>query len=129
MRLTGLDTTCASCHQDVHLGQLGARCETCHTDQAFKLASYTHRNAAQASFFVGAHRKAACSACHTQATGRFSAGTGTAVRYAIDTACTSCHRDVHNGALGPKCADCHRLDRLAARHPAPSDRAPRGDAR
>ena len=132
VRLTGLATTCVSCHQDVHLGQFGAtgqRCETCHTDQAFKLTAYTHKNAAQAAFFVGAHRKAACSGCHTAATGQFAAGRGTAVRYAIDTACTSCHRDVHNGALGPKCADCHRLDRLAARQLAPSALALGGGAR
>ncbi len=129
VRLTGLVTTCATCHQDVHLGQLGARCETCHTDQTFKLESYTHRNAAASGFFGGAHRKTACSACHAPATGAFAAGRGTAVRYAIDTTCTSCHRDVHNGALGPKCADCHRLDRLAARLVAPPSLAPRGAVR
>jgi hypothetical protein len=131
-RLTGLATTCVSCHQDVHLGQFGPagpRCETCHTDQAFKLSTYTHRNTAQAAFFTGAHRKAACSACHAPATGQFAGGRGTAVRYAIDTACTSCHRDVHNGALGPKCADCHRLDRLAVRQARPSALALEGGAR
>lgn len=131
-RLTGLATTCVSCHQDLHLGQFGPtgqRCETCHTDQAFKLTAYTHKNAAQAPFFVGAHRKAACSGCHTSATGQFAAGRGTAVRYAIDTTCTSCHRDVHNGALGPKCADCHRLDRVAARQLQPSALALGGGAR
>lgn len=129
VRLTGLATACATCHQDVHLGQLGARCETCHSDQTFKLAAYTHRNAAQGGFFVGAHRTTACATCHTVATGQFVSARGTAVRYAIERTCTSCHRDVHNGALGPKCADCHRLDRLAVRAPAPSDLVLRGGAR
>jgi hypothetical protein len=113
VRLTGIATTCATCHADVHLGQLGARCESCHTDQTFKLSTYTHKNPAQRAFFVGPHTTAACSACHTPATGAFAAGTGTAVRYAVPTDCTACHRDVHNGTLGPKCADCHRLDRRA----------------
>ncbi len=129
VRLIGLGTTCASCHQDVHLGQLGARCETCHSDQTFKVGTYTHQNAAQAAFFAGAHRKTACSACHTPATGAFAAGNGTAVRYAIATTCTSCHKDVHNGALGPKCADCHRLDRLAGGRLAPSTLAATRSAR
>ncbi|MEZ5416273.1 MAG: cytochrome c3 family protein [Vicinamibacterales bacterium] len=113
VRLTGLATTCVSCHADVHLGQLGPACETCHTDQAFKLTSYTHRNPVQRAFFAGAHARAACSTCHAPASGTFPGGKGTAVRYAITTECTACHRDVHNGALGPKCADCHKFDRMA----------------
>lgn len=125
VRLTGIQTTCVTCHADVHLGQLGTRCDTCHTDQTFKLPGYTHKNAAQRAFFTGAHTKAACSACHTPAAG----ATGTAVRYAVPTACTACHRDVHNGTLGPKCADCHRLDRSARLAPAPHALDGRRDAR
>ncbi|MGE0362575.1 MAG: cytochrome c3 family protein [Vicinamibacterales bacterium] len=128
-RLTGLATACAACHTDVHRGRLGARCETCHTDQTFALTAYTHQNPAQRTFFVGAHARATCASCHTVAGGDSPAGAGAAVRYAITTECTSCHRDVHNGALGPRCADCHRLDRSArlmpVSDPGPARRAAR----
>lgn len=129
VRFTGIATTCATCHTDVHLGQLGASCETCHTDQTFKLTAYTHKNPKQRAFFVGPHLKAACDTCHTPAAATFPAGKGTAVRYAVPTECTSCHRDVHNGQLGPKCADCHRLDRQARLAPMRDVLAGRRDAR
>ena len=28
--------------------------------------------------------------------------------YVIPTTCTSCHKDVHRGALGPRCESCHK---------------------
>ena len=118
VRFSPITTTCLTCHKDVHLGQLGAKCETCHTDQAFTLTSYTHQNPKQRSFFMGAHVKAACSTCHVSGAATFPAGKGTAVRYVIPTECTTCHRDVHNGQLGTRCADCHKLDRVARLAPA-----------
>lgn len=127
VRFSPVATTCASCHADVHLGQVGARCETCHTDQAFRLSTYTHRNPPR-GFFAGAHVTSPCSTCHVPAAATFPGGSGTAVRYAISTECTSCHRDVHNGQLGPKCADCHKLDRIARLAPA-GDALGRSDAR
>ena len=33
VKFRAASTTCASCHRDVHLGQVGAVCETCHTVQ------------------------------------------------------------------------------------------------
>lgn len=128
VRFSPIATTCVTCHSDVHLGQLGAACETCHTDRAFKLSTYTHRNPAQRTFFLGAHVKTACANCHASAAATFPAGRGTAVRYVIPTACTTCHRDVHNGQLGPTCADCHKLDRIARLTPA-GDALGRRDAR
>ena len=41
-------------------------------------------------------------------TANFPAGRGTAVRFKVDRACVSCHTDIHRGALGPDCANCHR---------------------
>lgn len=115
---TGLGTTCASCHRDPHLGQLGASCDTCHSDRTFAVTSYTHRRASAAElrgFFVGAHVTTACTACHVPVTGTFASGRGTAVRYAVSATCTTCHRDEHNGALGPRCGDCHKPDRRMGR--------------
>lgn len=129
VRYTGIATTCVTCHADVHLGQVGATCETCHSDQTFKLTTYAHRNPAQRGLFVGAHVRAACSACHVASTGAFPAGRGTAVRYAVSTECTTCHRDVHNGSLGPRCADCHKPDVVAALGPLAMSSVAGGHAR
>lgn len=128
VKFTGIGSACLTCHADVHLGQLGTSCETCHSDQTFKIASFTHKNPALKDFFVGAHLAAKCAACHDLATGTFAAGRGTAVRYAVGTACTSCHRDVHNGALGTRCADCHKPDVIARRLDPRAGRAAQGNA-
>jgi hypothetical protein len=109
VRYKGIATECRACHEDVHLGQLDARCETCHTTASFKLPQYRHLRARSLSeFFVGRHARAICTACHKPATDRFPAGRGIAVRFKIETRCVACHADVHHGALGPQCADCHR---------------------
>lgn len=110
VRYKGLGKTCVACHQDVHLGQVEAACETCHTTRAFAIDKYRHRNARTLTdFFAGPHAKATCQACHKPTTGQFPAGRGTAVRFKVDTGCVSCHTDVHKGALGPDCGNCHRL--------------------
>ena len=44
----------------------------------------------------GAHRRVACTACHTRLD---FAG--------VSTTCASCHRDAHQGAFGATCASCH----------------------
>jgi hypothetical protein len=109
VRYRGLGRECRACHQDVHLGQVDAKCETCHTTQAFHIERYAHRSArAGSAFFVGRHQKAACIDCHKQTTGVFPAGRGTAVKFAVGTTCVSCHADVHRGALGQNCGQCHR---------------------
>ncbi len=120
VRLTGLSTTCAACHRDVHLGQVVTTCETCHSTTQFKITGYKHRNTALASFFAGRHLTAECSQCHKSVTGRFPAGQGTAVQFKVDSRCTTCHVDVHKGQLGERCIDCHKLeDKAALWVPAP----------
>lgn len=107
VRLTGIGTTCASCHADVHLGQVSPRCETCHSVETFKTAKYEHSRALS-SLFVGSHKRATCQACHKTITGVFPSGRGTAVQFKVGTQCTSCHVDVHRGALGTDCGRCHK---------------------
>jgi class III cytochrome C family protein len=107
-RLTGMGTACASCHQDPHKGELGASCERCHSTDTFAFSGrwYVHSNRQLSrTFFVGRH-VTACVACHKR--GRGAAGTGPSLAaYVIPTACTSCHTDIHRGALGPRCESCH----------------------
>ena len=105
VRLKGVATACASCHQDQHLGQLGRACESCHTPASFKVASFKHAN--QATFFLGKHAAQPCSACHKPAESAYPAGRGTAVRYKGLTACASCHKDAHAGSMGSSCEGCH----------------------
>jgi len=115
VRLTGLGTTCASCHADVHLGQLHDRCESCHTAETFKVARYEHESPPQ-DFFVGRHLRAPCSACHERRTRDFPSGRGTAVEFSIGARCVACHADPHNGSLGEACGSCHKPEPLGPSH-------------
>ncbi|HVN76844.1 MAG TPA: hypothetical protein VMT19_11040, partial [Thermoanaerobaculaceae bacterium] len=106
VRYAGVGTACASCHQDVHLGQLGTACQSCHATETFKLASYTHRE--NPGFFTAKHASARCQDCHKSVEADYPSGHGTAVRYAsLSPACASCHEDVHMGTLGTQCETCH----------------------
>jgi hypothetical protein len=106
VRYTGVSHECASCHKDVHLGQLGDRCESCHGTATFALSAYTHKE--DAEFFVAGHAKVPCQSCHQRFDGVFPSGRGVAVRFAgVSTACASCHQDPHTGNLGTDCASCH----------------------
>jgi hypothetical protein len=110
VRYAPIATACRSCHADVHFGQVTTACETCHVTSSFHVARYRHQsNALIASgFFAGRHAPVPCQSCHRAATGRFPAGPGTAVQFAVSTDCVACHQDVHFGSLGPRCGDCHR---------------------
>lgn len=123
---------CAACHKDV--GWLAARsrgyhgsaavkaktCASCHPDHAgleFQLVKwpegaadrFDHRRAGWA--LEGSHRKIECEKCHVAqyrvspaaalAPGGKSRWTG------LEQTCTSCHEDIHRGALGDKCTSCH----------------------
>lgn len=107
-RLTGITTTCATCHADPHQGQLGPTCQTCHTSETFVVAKYVHQNARTLrEFFTGRHNAATCIQCHTPLVAP-AAGTAPVANYRVTTRCTSCHTDVHKGALGTDCAACHK---------------------
>jgi len=106
VRLKGLSTACAGCHEDPHLGQLGTTCTTCHSPGSFKVPAFRHSGPAE--FWKGAHATAPCAACHKREEAAFPAGRGTAVRYkGFPASCASCHKDPHRGALGASCESCH----------------------
>jgi hypothetical protein len=90
-------TSCVTCHiqDDPHAGQFGNDCQSCHSTQAWKPATFDH---ARASFqLTGAHTGVACKSCHT------SGWSGT------PSACVACHQEpsVHAGRFGTSCQDCH----------------------
>jgi hypothetical protein len=107
VRLTGVSQQCADCHADVHQGQVGRGCESCHTTAGFAVRQYTHRERSHASFFTGRHATATCVACHKAAAPAATA-VKAALNFGIDGRCINCHQDVHRGELGSDCARCHK---------------------
>ena len=103
-----LTTACASCHADVHLGQVGAACETCHKIDAANFAAITFAHSRASYQLTGRHQTVECRKCHKPETGTFPAGPGTAVRLkGLPIKCASCHTDQHLGQLGAACETCH----------------------
>jgi hypothetical protein len=88
---------CHACHasEDPHQGALGPKCETCHRTQRWsETTPWPHLLWP----LVGAHKVAACHACHA------------GPRYVgLPKSCVGCHRqdDFHRNKLGPNCAKCH----------------------
>jgi hypothetical protein len=90
---------CQGCHQknDVHKGRYGTKCETCHDATGWKSR---FRHDTQTRFALeGAHAPLKCTSCHK----------GELYRDRTPTACVGCHRadDIHRGALGEECTQCH----------------------
>ena len=93
--------SCVACHRgdDAHRGGLGGDCKSCHVTSAWQSVSFDH---GKTSFpLLGRHRQVPCAACHA---GERYRGT--------PRQCVDCHMpdDVHRGARGPKCADCHTVE-------------------
>jgi len=91
---------CVACHrkEDKHEGQLGTRCDGCHTDRDWKVSRFDH---AQTRFpLAGRHAAVKCADCHS----------GTRFKDAARD-CFSCHRkdDAHKGRFGTACESCHAV--------------------
>ncbi len=123
-----VDTACASCHADQHVGQLAkdgvTACEQCHSTKGFKPAKFDHDK--QSSFpLEGKHKTARCAACHEV----IDTGTLKTARYKpLPTACASCHQDEHKGgfndfapAPGPSRAPAPAEAAATTKAPAPKD--------
>ena len=92
-------SACVDCHgkDDPHAGKLGRNCADCHEAAGWARVRFDHAKTKYA--LTGKHAKVTCAACH--ADNRY---TGT------PTQCAACHApdDVHAGARGGACADCHQ---------------------
>jgi hypothetical protein len=97
----GLLTTCRPCHDDAHKGALGPDCARCHNPRAWNdTTGFDH---AKTDFaLTGKHVGLACAKCH-----RPQGSETTILKPLPHAACSSCHRDAHEGRLGPNCATCH----------------------
>lgn len=90
---------CIDCHRadDVHKGQLGDRCGSCHTGEQWPAGVRFEHDLTRFPL-LGLHALAPCAECHRD--------------HAFEDAPTGCHachaaRDVHQGGLGTDCARCH----------------------
>jgi hypothetical protein len=113
---------CGGCHQDPHLGRLGAACSDCHDERTWYPREAIVLHDRTRFPLVGAHAGAACFQCHAGAqVGNFA---GASVECAHCHAAEYARTTTPNHALvgfGQDCATCHLpLGWRAARfdHPA-----------
>ena len=105
---TATPSTCASCHRDVHLGQVGPDCQTCHSVSGVKFAADRFAHDRSPFKLTGKHTNVECAKCHKAETGVFPSGQGTAVRLkGLGATCQSCHADPHLGQVSSACETCH----------------------
>ncbi|MDZ4773517.1 MAG: hypothetical protein SGI72_10325 [Planctomycetota bacterium] len=99
---------CAGCHEDIHVGQLGADCLSCHTQQTWQpYGQYAKHNETRFPL-IGVHASTSCHRCHPGAEiGRF---------VPTDTECVTCHTSDLARANNPphialgfvdRCDRCH----------------------
>ena len=98
----GLSQQCASCHEDVHKGQLGKDCASCHNTSDWKAAKRFDHSKTRYPL-TGAHIEVACEKCHKP-----DAPGGAARFHDMKFAsCTACHIDPHKGTFKDSCEHCH----------------------
>jgi len=111
-----LPTNCAACHTDVHAGEFGMRCASCHDAESWR--SRFNADAHRFTNFplTGRHGSIPCEECHLDQRDRgFTRAT---VR------CLTCHQadylragtisvDHVAAGFGPNCRDCHNAWRFS----------------
>jgi hypothetical protein len=107
---SGLERSCASCHEDVHRGALGTECAKCHDAGKWTVTpDFSHNSTAYP--LTNRHAEVKCDKCHLDsrvATKNDSAGRPIPVYKPLPhRSCADCHIDPHNGRLGPTCTGCH----------------------
>lgn len=101
---------CNACHDDVHGGNFGADCASCHNELSFQnkrnLSGFNHNIT---DFpLKGSHKTVDCASCHDLNVGLervFQDHPGLSTN-----ACAVCHEDVHENKFGNDCAECHNED-------------------
>jgi len=114
----GLPTQCAQCHFDEHRGQLGSKCADCHSESSWKeTPRFSH---AKTKFpLLGKHAAVQCAKCHQSVTDANAHKDAPMPPYSekfmrmspiAHASCVNCHKDPHEGRLGPQCTSCHTND-------------------
>ena len=109
----GLETACASCHNDPHHGQLGAECAKCHNASAWKpAAGFDHAKTAYP--LLGKHATLECAKCHLAERLQLAhddKGQPIPLYKPLAHAdCTPCHNDPHAGRFKGACSSCHSVE-------------------
>ncbi len=129
-RFLGSSQNCTACHEDVHHGAFGKKCEECH-GQELKFRSapgFKH----EIFPLVGAHSRVDCVKCHEPGTPHDSAMLSKAPLPARK--CNECHEDAHvNTAAKPAkslllanttdCGRCHESTKWAKARVTPEKHA------
>jgi len=97
---------CAGCHEDIHLGTLGATCTDCHQQETWQAVGQIAQHNRTRFPLIGAHATAACIRCHEGAdVGRFTP---------TSAECVTCHsyrlfQTTNHVGLGwvDRCDRCH----------------------
>ena len=111
LEFTQTETSCVSCHLDIHQQSVGKDCARCHNSNSWLVSNIAeiHR---QISFpLLGAHAVANCSQCHISETDlRFEP---------MSDDCFSCHQAEYEATTNPdhekagfstNCIECHKID-------------------
>lgn len=111
----GLSQDCKTCHFDEHRGQVGKKCQSCHTENNWKTdLKFNHD---KSSFpLKGKHAQVDCEKCHKSNTDKVSYAGKSLRPKSLNfmqfkpvphMSCENCHDDIHKGKLGKKCQTCH----------------------
>jgi hypothetical protein len=91
-------------------GMGDTRCSVCHSTEAWTKVTFDHE---RTGFPLrGRHAATTCSSCHVSSD----------FRAAVPTSCAACHKDVHAGELGTRCASCHDAESWRSRFNADAHR-------
>jgi hypothetical protein len=96
-------SNCSSCHNDVHKGDFGGDCKSCHSTRGFNFINESAFDHSKTNFpLIGKHRSVTCNNCHKE---------GLSVKPA-HSKCTDCHADYHKGQFTTNnivsdCRSCH----------------------
>ena len=98
---------CVGCHEDVHIGTLGARCTDCHEERTWRPFGMVEMHNRTRFPLHGVHATTSCQRCHLGSTaGQF---------LPVDTECVTCHQSdllqtTNHLGLGwtRRCDRCHQ---------------------
>ncbi|MCP4411771.1 MAG: hypothetical protein GY808_04270, partial [Gammaproteobacteria bacterium] len=100
---------CADCHTDIHKGELGIQCESCHSYQNWENRREVFEQHSQTNFpLIGVHANLDCESCHINDQQRQFTN--------LSVECQSCHLNEYMGTLSPShqkagfdldCQKCH----------------------
>lgn len=123
------DVKCLSCHSEIGASMKSGRgyhassevkskrCYSCHNEHHGRKFDLTRIDSLKFNHNLtgfklqGAHAKESCKSCHNPKftkLAKFKKKINT--YFGLDTNCTSCHTDFHQGKMGNDCASCHNMN-------------------